>query len=215
VDLAMKTLATASRADVVQICGSLAAAYREWIATQEAVLAGEKNLADDLFRAARRHLDACVTCLSRISDGVQLLSEDDHVLDAFQMMNTAMLEQREHYALSSESERRRGWQNLEGSAQPTRSYVAPEYSATKWRPFQLAFVLMNLRPMRQPDCAARAAVDVIWFPTGGGKTEAYLGLAAFTILLRRLLKPANAGTTVLMRYTLLSLRRSSSKGQHR
>ena len=61
---------------------------------------------------------------------------------------------------------------------------------------------MNIRGFAEPQHADRKVVDVIWFPTGGGKTEAYLGLAAFVILLRRLKKSEDAGTTVLMRYTL-------------
>ena len=79
-----------------------------------------------------------------------------------------------------------------------------------WRPFQLAFILLNLRGIVTPDSADREIVDLLWFPTGGGKTEAYLGLAAFTMGLRRLRdvtgKRPNAsgdgGVTVLMRYTL-------------
>src|SRR5262249_15355147 len=74
----------------------------------------------------------------------------------------------------------------------------------RWRPFQLAFILMNLRGIAEPAHAEREVVDLLFFPTGGGKTEAYLGLAAFTLVLRRLRNPgiSSAGLTVLMRYTL-------------
>ena len=61
---------------------------------------------------------------------------------------------------------------------------------------------MNLRAVAEPDCPERRIVDVIWFPTGGGKTEAYLGLSAFCMFLRRLRNPDHAGTSILMRYTL-------------
>ena len=74
----------------------------------------------------------------------------------------------------------------------------------RWRPFQLAFILMNLDGLADPTSADREMVDLLFFPTGGGKTEAYLGLAAFTLVLRRLRNPgiASAGVSVLMRYTL-------------
>jgi len=73
-----------------------------------------------------------------------------------------------------------------------------------WRPFQLAFILMNLKGISAPTDHDREVVDLIFFPTGGGKTEAYLGLAAFTLVLRRLKHPGlqSAGLSVLMRYTL-------------
>ena len=58
-----------------------------------------------------------------------------------------------------------------------------------WRPFQLAFLLMNLPGIADPHNADREMVDLLFFPTGGGKTEAYLGLAAFTLVLRRLRNP--------------------------
>ena len=74
----------------------------------------------------------------------------------------------------------------------------------QWRPFQLAFLLMNMEGVVDPKSADRNVVDLLFFPTGGGKTEAYLGLAAFTLVLRRLRNPgiSSAGLTVLMRYTL-------------
>src|SRR5437899_13088517 len=74
----------------------------------------------------------------------------------------------------------------------------------EWRPFQLAFLLMNLPALAKPEGDDREVVDLLFFPTGGGKTEAYLGLAAFTLVLRRLRNPsiASAGLSVLMRYTL-------------
>jgi hypothetical protein len=61
---------------------------------------------------------------------------------------------------------------------------------------------MNLVSFADPHSEDRDIADIIWFPTGGGKTEAYLGLAAFGILHRRLTDPENSGTSVLMRYTL-------------
>lgn len=77
-----------------------------------------------------------------------------------------------------------------------------------WRPFQIAFILMNLSAMVDPHHADRNIVDLLYFPTGGGKTEAYLGLMAFVIANRRLHANSgdsfnrDGGVTAILRYTL-------------
>ena len=73
----------------------------------------------------------------------------------------------------------------------------------RWRPFQLAFILLCLRGVVDDHDEDRETADLLWFPTGGGKTEAYLGLIAFTLFLRRLAgRTAATASAVLMRYTL-------------
>ena len=74
----------------------------------------------------------------------------------------------------------------------------------RWRSFQLVFILMNLAGLVDKTHPDRETVDLLFFPTGGGKTEAYLGLAEFTIADRRLSNSGvlGAGVTVMMRYTL-------------
>src|SRR5262249_42034302 len=81
-----------------------------------------------------------------------------------------------------------------------------------WRAFQIAFLLMSLAGCADEEGDDRAVVDLIWFPTGGGKTEAYLGVAAFLMFHQRLLQSRQGdgelprdGTNVLMRYTLRML----------
>ena len=79
-----------------------------------------------------------------------------------------------------------------------------------WRPFQLAFVLTTLCSSIDQEDDFRDTVDLIWFPTGGGKTEAYLALIAFVMLWRRLKFPqSGGGTTSFMRYTLRLLTTSN------
>src|SRR5690606_37491881 len=79
----------------------------------------------------------------------------------------------------------------------------PAFDVPKWRPFQLAFQLIVLDSLQDATSEERDVLDLLWFPTGGGKTEAYLALSAFEIILRRLrYGDSGGGTTVLMRYTL-------------
>jgi len=113
-----------------------------------------------------------------------------------------MYMQQAHYKLASEKIREWRWEA--GRLKLTRTFVEPDYlkASAAWRPFQLAFLLMNLEAVSDVSSTDRLAVDLIWFPTGGGKTEAYLGLSAFSIFLKRLRNPEHSGTTVLMRYTL-------------
>lgn len=103
-------------------------------------------------------------------------------------------------------------------AEERRRGMAPDMAAIDiprnrtWFPFQLAFILINLpsivdvhHPDRRED--ADAIADLLWFPTGGGKTEAYLGLTAYTLAVRRLQgvvagHDGENGVAVLMRYTL-------------
>jgi hypothetical protein len=117
-------------------------------------------------------------------------------------MNRAMWQQRTH---SLYSERVRRGDDVH--------FDAIDISENRtWYPFQMAFVLLNLPGITKLDHEARsesqqATADLLFFPTGGGKTEAYLGLSAYTIALRRLQgtvegRNGENGIAVLMRYTL-------------
>jgi len=141
-----------------------------------------------------------------MKEGVQLLNKNEKVNRAFKLMNRAMLLQQLNYSIET-----RNW-IIEKNAPVTKvkDAVIPAINDSStwkqglgaWRPFQLAFILMNLNSMFDAQHQDREMVDLIWFPTGGGKTEAYLGLSAFTIFLKRLRDKNDSGTTVLMRYTL-------------
>lgn len=161
--------------------------YKAWIASQRKKIghlsANRKATATDML------VDAD-TAAARIQAGIDLLADDSkpEILDAFRIANRAM----------AKAARRRQWISA-GKVKTPAVMDAP-----KWRPFQLAYLLMTLRGIVEPTHADREEVDLLFFPTGGGKTEAYFGLAAFTIVLRRLRNPGlrSAGMTVLMRYTL-------------
>lgn len=157
----------------------LVAAYGDWSAGQQAGIA-TSDIADapQRFRTAATLVAAQDEARGRIAAGIALLGQDRRVRQAFAIANRAM-------------------------ADATRAR-RPADTAPAWRPFQLAFLLLNLTGMADRRHADREIADLLFFPTGGGKTEAYLGLAAFTIALRRLSGDGllGAGVAVVMRYTL-------------
>ena len=203
-DLRMIDLMEDSSSDSITLCRKLADKYETWIIAREKEIDSREDLTPDLKETGYRHMTNCRECLRRMRDGLTFLEEDPDVALAFRLMNEAMLKQSVHYTIASKQPRK--WEAGEGGPKLKKPFVRPIYTEPQWdrhwRPFQLAFILMNLKPIANPDCTERSIVDVIWFPTGGGKTEAYLGLASFSIFLRRLRNPDYAGTSILMRYTL-------------
>lgn len=182
ITLKMETLAELKDGeDAQKQLGAFVAHYKKWIVEQGKKAPGSpkrrKETADELLHQAGRAAD-------RIQEGIDLLA-DPQCLEAFRIANKAM---------AAQGRRRLALQLNKPAAE-----ITPE-----WRPFQLAFILMNLRGITDPAGHDRESVDLLFFPTGGGKTEAYLGLAAFTLVLRRLKNPGltSAGLSVLMRYTL-------------
>lgn len=182
--------------------------YEKWI--QE--LKAEKDKLNSRYTAtAERHIENCEKCLARMRNGIHILQINGKVRIAFQYMNLAMLMQQLHYNLPLQR-----WEDDGNDGitllNPVDKLPDPYDDSTwfdkdhkvygKWRPFQLAFVLMNLESMADRRSTERGIVDLIWFPTGGGKTEAYLGLSAYTIFIRKLLNRDDTGTAILMRYTL-------------
>ncbi|MCM1937271.1 DNA helicase [Streptomyces sp. G3] len=184
--LTMHGLGHGSREDVVAALTRLLKGYEEWIEAREEealTLAGTAHEA-----SARRQLELCRLALGRMRRGVALLADErqPNVLAAFRWANQAMAQQRARTAWIKEG--RSG---------------EPQVDKGKWRPFQIAFMLLCLEGIVNPNHEDREVADLLWFPTGGGKTEAYLGLIAFTTFWRRLRDGARGhGVTVVMRYTL-------------
>ena len=156
--------------------------YRAWIAdrleTTKPLRSSRRDTAKELLHRAGHAAD-------RIEQGITLLGSDEDALDAFRVANRAV----------SRALRQRLGAQFSGGESP------------QWRAFQLAFILLNLPGLADPLDPNREIVDLLFFPTGGGKTEAYLGLAAFTMVLRRLRNPGQhgvqgAGVSIIMRYTL-------------
>lgn len=186
VEFGMETLAALARGDAELLTGALEGlptAYSGWIAAQVAQVPDIPG--PDRRTTAGRLLEAAREAEARIADGIALLRADGRTRLAFAAMNEAM---------ARAARRRNAGPGGDSAAQ----------SAPRWRPFQLAFILLNLRGLADPTHSDREIADLLFFPTGGGKTEAYLGLASWMIAHRRLSNGGvlGAGVTVLMRYTL-------------
>jgi hypothetical protein len=191
--------------------------YNRWIEQRRQKAA---DLPANLREVAERHLDLCMECLGRIRDGIELLESSKDDRDAFRMANLAMLQQQ--IATKQLRKRSASWDESRNRARINEPYVSPWdiYARAgeeagrigSWRAFQIAFLLMSLRGLSDPREPDRKTVDLIWFPTGGGKTEAYLATMSFYMFRERLKMQVHSGnelardgTNVLMRYTLRML----------
>ncbi|MFJ8963887.1 helicase-related protein [Lentzea sp. NPDC102401] len=184
--LGMHGLGTGARADVIGALTTLLGGYESWIEAR--TIDARALRGTEHSDVAQEQVELCCRALARMRRGVEILADTDNPLPfkAFQYANLAMSRQRG----------RAEW--IEDGRVGT-----PDPEAGRWRPFQIAFVLLCLEGIVDPSHDDRGIADLLWFPTGGGKTEAYLGLVAFGVFHRRLRDGENgAGVTVLMRYTL-------------
>jgi hypothetical protein len=201
----------ARRTELSAVLAPLADGYGTWLEQQRR---RTRSLPDDLRAAADTAIEQALDICDRITLGIDRLVADDTALEAFRFANRAMALQRRNTAIAAA---RAGREDEHDSYLDARDRIhAKGKDAASWRPFQLAFVLLNLDSLTRLDHPHRgtgreALVDLLFFPTGGGKTEAYLGLAAYTFALRRLqgtigageeARSGEAGVGVLMRYTL-------------
>lgn len=197
--LDMKRLAEMGVDELHEALGTLTNDYAAWIEEQSARLGTDIVVHDG---EARRVLASCDEAQRRLEEGMQVLLEDERALTAFRFANRAMALQRVR-SLYARERRRREDVNLADIDVPSNH---------SWRPFQLAFLLLSIPALADPTHKDRtkpfeAFADLLWFPTGGGKTEAYLGVAAFSMAVRRLQGTlggydGSRGLTVIMRYTL-------------
>lgn len=197
--LVMATLAKMEKAEVIETLGILIDDYDAWIREKQLLISSEFK---DFESEANEALLRCEEILLRLKEGMEVLNKDDNALKAFRFANKAMGLQRiySQYALAKR-------RNLELSTD-----VIKDPKNATWRPFQLAFLILNIPSLTNPLHSdrtkyAESNADLLWFPTGGGKTEAYLGIAAFTMAMRRLQNnlgdyDASRGLGVVMRYTL-------------
>lgn len=176
-------------------------AYGTWINEQKEKV---KTLDIKYHAIGNKNISNCLQSFKRMQDGIDILAVNEKAWDAFVLANRAMYMQRVHLDLQqrlADQNRYPYDEEVVKALQKLDYYHEPDKHF--WRPFQIAFILMSIRSIVDDESTDRDIVDLIWYPTGGGKTEAYLGLIAFTIFYRRLAYPTQAlGTTVIMRYTL-------------
>ncbi|ALI98086.1 helicase-related protein [Rufibacter tibetensis] len=202
--------------------------YLEWINSTK-IKIGQEDLGEGERQLAEQELKKCRADYKRMMRNVSLLRDKNAML-AFRLANTAMFMQLWHTRKVDKKSYSPGEEN--NPVTSSNSFTHDFYEKQKddlfkkgqsatWRPFQLAFILLNLDGFLKPDLNSteeifsvssvqgeewyerNKLVDLVWFPTGGGKTEAYLGIIAFCIWLRKLTNgKEGAGTNVIMRYTL-------------
>ena len=171
--------------------------YESWINERESEI---QDLPLRLVSVANQHIAKARLALERIKNGWNYVRSNQIAREAFRLTNQAMLSQqiRSSLPLRKAKQGRNGVWDVQG---PHPSAEVPS-GRGNWRPFQIAFLLSVVPELVEPSEEHRKDVDLIFFPTGGGKTEAYLGAATFSLLSRRLRNPEDRGTDTLMRYTL-------------
>ena len=197
----MKRLAETPTGQFGAAIGPLVEAYETWISAQAGRVEADPTLQPYTAEAATA-LKNCRETVQRLRAGLALLDTNIEAAEAFRFANRAMYLQRLHT----------NYARLVRRGQALKLEEIDQPKERSWRPFQLAFILLNLPGLVDPTAPERtdptdALADLLWFPTGGGKTEAYLGVAAFAMAIRRLQPDlgglsGRAGVAVLMRYTL-------------
>lgn len=210
-ELDMVALSQVDPAGVRDALTPIVEGYDEWLTGEQqkarALPTHMRDEADEAIHEARR-------VHQQLADGVEHLATDADALRCFRFMNQVMADQR---IQTQVAELRAQDPTLSRSAAREQVLARTDVPPHSWRTFQLAFILMQLPSLTDPAAERRsspkatAKAELLFFPTGGGKTEAYLGLAAYTFAIRRLQGvidspdgplDGGAGVSVLMRYTL-------------
>ena len=192
--------------EIITNLKKLATAYSDWIEIEKTE-ANKFN--EDDKSLGLSNIEKCIAIKSRMQKGIELLENNENAFRAFQLANSAIYLQMYQNAWHF-SKQKDGFEAFERAENPQYSYQ--EYGTKNypdpnkipiWRPFQLAFILQSLPSFIEENSEDRDLVDLLYFPTGGGKTEAYLALSAFIIFWRRLNYPNNyGGVNIIIRYTL-------------
>lgn len=186
--------------NIISNLSKVVEAYRNWI-KDERMSSNQNDL-------GLQNIAKCEQIYNRISNGIRLLSENENAMRAFQLANTAiylqMFQTAKHFNMKKEGFE--VWERNEVLQHDFQDYATlnfPSIRVPEWRPFQLAFILQCLSSFVDENSNEKELIDLLYFPTGGGKTEAYLAVSAFLIFWRRINYPKSYdGVNIIIRYTL-------------
>ena len=167
--------------------------YEKWLHNQQKI-----DTTEEYSEARERILSRIQKSITRMRLGIETIVNNPKVFESFKLANLSMLMQMVH---ASDFSRNIKDKDEKPFDQP--DYYHSKYNTYNWRPFQLAFILLTIESVVNEKSSDRNIVDLIWFPTGGGKTEAYLAVSAFEMFYRRMkYGESGAGTVVIKRYPL-------------
>jgi len=213
----LSTLSPLSDKELLEELKSFIKSYGKWIDEKQMDLDHDSQVSEKERALLAKQLNGCRKDFQRLLRNLELLNKDKAAMTAFRVMNTSMFMQLYHSIKVREISKDNPVPFIPNENNDSFYRLLSEEYEYKWRSFQLAFVLLNIDGFVKPVLNENIAKDVfetgwperneladlVWFPTGGGKTEAYLGIIAFCIAYRRFTKGVkSAGTTVIMRYTL-------------
>lgn len=173
--------------------------YSDWISYTEKKLS-DGIVEEKYIKNAEEAVRNCRKTVARMQKSIEVIIQNNNAFEAFKFANLSIAWQQ---TMSK-------WAKENATIGEVKGQEPSEPDKAEWRLFQIAFILLNIESLINTRSEDRDTVDLLWFPTGGGKTEAYLGLAVFLIAYRRLngknergkLTSLSLGTSVLMRYTL-------------
>ncbi|MBN4912355.1 helicase [Staphylococcus sp. EG-SA-13] len=202
--------------ELIKLLEPLVFNYEKWFNDKK------KYSVDNYYKEVKsKNLKEIENSLNRMKKGLELL-EDIEIFNCFKLTNLAMLMQmnngKDYRNISFVNNKIEfdkelninrfdmlDYRNLDFLSDSIMNEYKNNnkiYVKSKWRGFQIAFILQSLDGLVHKKVEDREIVDLIWFPTGGGKTEAYLGVAAFSMLYRRFKDNSDTGVDIIMRYTL-------------
>jgi hypothetical protein len=174
-DLNFERMHTRPEEVFAEVLGAMEEYRRDW---ESRLRIGDLNIESESDLAtATRFYQAFVAEQKTIQSARDALVADAQAMLAFKLMN-------ESFGLLNELQKKRGGKAIPG-----------------WYLFQLCFMLSVVPSVLSERAEDARKAHLLWFPTGGGKTEAVMGVVVFAMFLERLRGRA-FGVTSWMRFPL-------------